>query len=439
MNKKVPLWLLLLTVWLGLMLALTFGWLVWRIQNSRQGVHTKTDRLIFNIASFPNLVKKSFAEINKPSTLIAPNLFPGINGLKTENNYVDSNYLLLSTYDKRKDQSVAKLIRLANNKVLYEWTPDYASILKLLAGQNKDWPELNQHNMRLYHPLLSADGSLIFNNVSSSLIKIDKNSRLVWAVNGIFHHSVEYDADGNIWAPSLIKPSQYMSGFLNGHRDDALTKISPEGKMLYRKSVAQLLDENGYRWLLLGVGTYERDLLHLNDIKPALTTGKYWAKGDLLISLRNKSTIFLYRPATNEIIWLQTGPWLSQHDVNFIGDDRIGVFGNDVLRDFGEDRLVYGHNNEYIVNFKTGKTETPYTAFFKNANIATPSEGRSDFLPNGDLFIEETNNNRLLRGDTSHIKWQYVDRLDNKTVAALSWSRFVSKEEFKKFTFLANK
>ncbi len=188
--------------------------------------------------------------------------------------------------------------------------------------------------------------------------------------------------------------------------------------------------------MLLGVGTYERDMLHLNDIMPALTSGKYWMKGDLLISLRNRSTVLLYRPATNKVLWLQTGPWLSQHDVNFIGLDKIGVFGNDVLRDFGHDRLTNGHNDEYIINFSTNKTETPYTAFFKKANVATPSEGRSDFLPNGDLFIEETNNNRLLRANAKGIVWQYVDRIDQHTVAALSWSRFISKDEFKKFTFL---
>ncbi|MFI5140473.1 MAG: hypothetical protein ACHQIM_21820, partial [Sphingobacteriales bacterium] len=89
-----------------------------------------------------------------------------------------------------------------------------------------------------------------------------------------------------------------------------------------------------------------------------------------------------------------------------------------------------------IFNFKTNKTETPYTAFLKKAKVATPNEGRADILPGGDLFVEETNNNRLLRGNADNILWQYVDRIDKHSVAALSWSRFISKEEFKKLTFL---
>jgi len=221
-------------------------------------------------------------------------------------------------------------------------------------------------------------------------------------------------------------------------KDNFILKISPNGKLLFKKSVAQLLIENGFRGLLLGTGPYENDLLHINDIQPALTSTKYWIKGDLLISIKNKSSIFLYRPSTNKVIWLKTGPWLNQHDVDFIDSTRISIFGNDVVRNDYDERLAEGHNEEYIFDFKTNQTETPYIEFLKKANVSTITEGRSDILPNGDLFIEETNNNRLLRGNTKDIVWQYEERINNHSVAAVSWSRFITKEEFKKLTFLKN-
>jgi hypothetical protein len=161
-------------------------------------------------------------------------------------------------------------------------------------------------------------------------------------------------------------------------------------------------------------------------------------KGDLLISLRNRSTVFLYRCSTNKILWLKTGPWLNQHDPEFIDSVRIGVFGNNILRIFSEDRLVDGYNEEYIFNFKTNATTTPYTEFLKKAKVSTTSQGRANVLPSGDLFVEETNNNRLLRGNTKDIIWQYVDRIDEHSVAVLSWSRFITKEQFEKLTFLKN-
>src|SRR5690606_15593821 len=131
---------------------------------------------------------------------------------------------------------------------------------------------------------------------------------------------------------------------------------------LYIKSINEMLYENGYRGLLFGVGPLESDPVHLNDVQPALTSGPYWEKGDLLISLRNKSTVILFRPSTNKILWLRTGPWLYQHDADFIDDTRISIFGNNVIRNADFD-FIDKHNEQYVYDFKNDSLSTPYTAF----------------------------------------------------------------------------
>jgi len=439
MNRKIPLWFVLLLLWFSFMGALAFGWDVWRIKTSRQGAHTPADRAVITIASSPSLLKESIAELNQGSQLISHDDYPDVKGFKVEKNYTDSGYILLATFSKSKDQSVVKLVRLADQKVMYEWTPNYKLIIKQAGSTNKYWSSQALHDLRLYRPLLLSDGSLIFNNLLSPLIKIDKNSKVLWTVDGIYHHSVELDTEGNIWVPSVIKPSPFFSTILTDFKDDAITEISPAGRMILRRSVAQILFDNGYRALLLGEGPYEKDLVHLNEIQPALITGKYWMKGDLLISARNRSAVFLYRPSTNKVLWLQTGPWLNQHDARFLGDTAISVFGNDMVRVFGDERLLNGHNEEYIFNFKTGKTTTPYTEFLKVAKVSTTNEGRAEILQNGDLFVEETNKNRVLRGNSKEVIWQYVDRIGDRSIAALSCSTFISKEEFAALTFLKRK
>jgi hypothetical protein len=355
-----------------------------------------------------------------------------------EKKYVDSNYILLSAYDKKEDQSIIRLIRIYDQKTIYQWIPNISEIKKGIDEKDGFWKDADKHGIPFHHPLLAPDGSIIF-HAGHPLIKINKDSKLSWVINGIFHHSLEYDSDGNIWSPSVIKPSEFLPNYLYTYEDDAITKISPDGKLLFQKSIAKILVENGYRGLLLGDGLYENDLVHLNDIQPALTSTPYWMKGDLLISLCYKSTVFLYRPSSNKIIWLKTGPWLNQHDVDFIDTTHIGIFGNNIVRFDAILRFMDGHNEEYVYNFKTNKTETPYTEFLKKAKVTTYTDGRSDILPNGDLFIEETNKNRLLRGNTKDIIWQYVDRIDQHSVARLTWSRFITKEEFKKLTFLQKK
>jgi hypothetical protein len=441
MNRKLPLWFTLLIVWIFCVITVVFGWAVWSIQSGKNRFGNAGKSLLF-LAKFPHLVSVSLHDVMSGDSKleIVTDKNKEVNGMKLNNeNYVDSNYLLLSSYDNTAHQATVKLVRLSDQKMLHQWTPNVDEALQLYNKMNT--PKQMKHykgNFQTSHPLLSHDGSVYFNFVYSPLIKIGTDSHIQWSLNGLFHHSLEFDAEGNIWSPILVKHSKFESNILKNYRDDEIAKVSPEGKIIFQKSVSEILLENGYRGLIWGVGPYEPDVLHLNDVQPALTSTDYWLKGDLLISLRNKSTVFLYRPSTNKIIWLKTGPWLNQHDADFVNNKQIGIFGNNVLR--GDKKsLIEGFNNEYIYDFSTDSTQTPYSEFFKSAKIATLTDGRSDVLSNGDLFVEETKFGRILRGNQNNTIWQYSQRIDSKSVAALFWSRFVTSDEFKQLIFLNNK
>lgn len=445
MNKKVSLWVVFFLLWFSVILAVTFGWAVYHVCSTKKGFGEKTNSLIMSIANFPGLIRQSLQTIKTGSMLIRQNHFPDIHGLKVENKYVDSNYMLLATFDKQKNQSVVKLLRLKDQVVIHQWEPDFEKLRAFNTENEEFWKSAILSNLQMYHPLLSNDGSVIFSTVVSPLIKIDKDSKVEWILKGTFSHSLEFDADGNIWALEDVKHAALKPN-LDEFEDNELVKVSPDGKKIYHKSVAEALIENGYRGLLLG-GLCEPDMLHTNDVQPALTTTSYWQKGDLLVSIRHKSTVLLYRPSTGKIIWLKTGPWLNQHDVDFLDSSHIGIFGNNIVRNdlhiiannSIEQRVYDGFNVQYIYDFKTDKVDTPYNEFLRKANVATVTEGRSDILPNGDIFIEETNMNRLLRGNKNNTIWQYVDRIDDQWISAISWSRFILAGEYNKLTFLKNK
>ncbi len=205
--------------------------------------------------------------------------------------------------------------------------------------------------------------------------------------------------------------------------------------MLFEKSIAEILVENGYRGLLaigdrklLAIGDND-DPIHLNDIQPALTDSKFWRKGDLLMSLRQRSTVMLYRPSSNKILWLKTGPWMNQHDMNFVDDHTISVFGNDVIDTKDQRVLFNGHNSVYFYDFKTNKVSEPYREIMKEMKVESLTEGRGTPLPDGDLFIDESNNGRILRVSADEVKWEYVRRIDKETISMSSWSRYLTPQE----------
>ncbi len=381
-----------------------------------------------------NLVKEITVSVTgyPQQQLLEKNYFPGHHGLKIADDYVDPGYLLLAGLDNELNEHSVKLIRLSDGGMVHRWRLNYDVIFKNTPRSAGSYILPNKMRCRMLHPFLLNDGSIIFNVQAGPLVRIDSCSRHIWTNNRHFHHSLERDSEGNIWAPTVIYPSSYENKkFYAKHTDDAIAKLNPEGEVLKVWSLTKILERNGYAGLLFGVRKYEKDLLHLNDITPALKDGEFWKKGDLLLSIRHISSIALYRPSNDKIIWLQTGPWLNQHDANFLDDTKISIFGNDLIRDIG----LFNENNisnVYIYDFKTQKIEMPYTDIITQVAMRSPEEARSKVLPNGDVFIEETMRGRLLRLSPNQVRWSYVNRYNQNKIGLISWSRYLEAKEVEK-------
>ena len=93
------------------------------------------------------------------------------------------------------------------------------------------------------------------------------------------------------------------------------------------------------------------DPIHLNDIQPVLSDGKYFKKGDVFLSLRNLSMIVLYRPDENKIIWHKQFPWIWQHDVDILNDHQISIYNNKRMM-LNLDKSEKKHSNILIYDFK---------------------------------------------------------------------------------------
>lgn len=354
---------------------------------------------------------------------------------------------LLVTFKKDKFGQIFQLIDINSSTIIKEWAPENDDLYA--KGYNEANPRKPLKGSDLYfmHPLMLPDSSLLITSQLTSLIaRINSENELMWLKNDrIYHHSLEMDADGSVFACTQpFESNQYdiLPGDYDMYKsrllDDHITRIDPsDGSILSDKAVMEILLENGYEELLLYKGQVISDPIHLNDIQPALTDSEYWKRGDLLVSCRNISTVFLYRPSTEKILWLRHGPWYNQHDVDFVGGSQIMVFGNNVLREESQidpritsKNLAFSnkrtHNEVYLYDFETDSVKTPYHSLMESEEIRTITSGRCDLLPNGDLLVEETNNGRIVIGDSLHKKMEYVKRLDNEHVSNLFWCRLIN-------------
>ena len=452
MFKKIEIWILYLTIILSILFAIGFGVLV---RQEIEGV-TKKGNIDISFLSKPaayiaRLPEKVLLSAVS-SSLVANDSWKedryffqqdGFNG--TPNS--DETYLLLSRYDGDLQEGVVELVDLRNFDILHTWNPDIDAFNDLVE-QVDEFKYLNRdgNNKRnmLMHPYLTNRGELLFGWIKP-LRKIDACSNLVSQnTHDLFHHSIETDIDANIWVPSHIYPQSLPIKKVGrdiiqdgGFYDDAIVKLSPDGKILFEKSLSQIFIDNGLEYLLFsvgdshsqGAGNFDTDPIHLNDIQPVNFDGEFWKKGDVFLSLRHQSMVLLYRPSTNEIIWKGTGPFFHQHDIDILDSHRISIFNNN-SKDFVNADVVDGHNEVIIYDFKTNE----YSSYLKDSlienDVRTITEGRSEILTNGDLFVEESNYARtLFFNEDGSLRWTHVNRANDGNVYTVGWSRILYTQE----------
>ena len=364
--------------------------------------------------------------------------FPNVSGFQGKP-LEKETYLLLSKYDGNTKKSVVELVDLRSFEVKETWHPDLNQINELVDTSQSEFQYLERdHNANKYliiHPFLTEDGGLIFQDMYSPLIKIDKNSQLVWQnQEDVFHHSIEQDQEGNFWIPTTIYPHQvdkeYVGLEFDNYSDDAITKVSADGEILFQKSVTNIFIENNFMFFdLQSNNHFDRDPIHLNDIQPVLTDGPHWKRGDLFLSLRHQSMIILYRPSTNKIIWKGAGHTDEQHDVDILDDHRISIFNNNAWATFDGEKID-GSNEVVIYDFKTDSYSKYLNESLKQYDVRTLTEGRSQILDNNDLYIEEQNFGRILYfNKDASLQWQYVNRAGDGYTYLTNWSRILYKPE----------
>jgi hypothetical protein len=231
------------------------------------------------------------------------------------------------------------------------------------------------------NPLKISD-DIIF-HFGGVLFKYNIKNKKFIAFKGSYHHSIEPFQD------SLIYVCSYGNDTL-GIKNDAISLLNINtGKIVYKKSIPNILLNSELKYIYRSKKPLylKNDLIHVNDIQPVNKNTLFAKKGDLFLSLLGISTIVLYRPSNDSILWYNTGPWIKQHDIDIINDEVIGVYNNNVS--FGI-FLANTYSNIITYNFKNKKFDKISDSFFKKYKIQSLYSSRFEILDNGNLFVEDS-------------------------------------------------
>lgn len=423
MFRRVPLWLLLLVMLGALAGLVAFGALVkLRMEGSKR--YGPLSEIALAVASIPSTLRETVAGTDPRLAAGYPPMQGGFSR-PAGSTFSDGGYALIARFSAERDRSIVELVRLRDGKVLREYAPDMAAINgasrieTAIFDIDRDRPPWRY---RMMHPYLMPDGGLTFQGMSP-LVRIDACGKVVWMLDGIFHHALERDADGHFWVGSMPARSR-LPHVSEKFQEDGIAQISADGRVLRNESLVAILRRSGLAWLYEG-RPYSDDPLHINDIEPVLEDGPYWRRGDLFLSLKYLSAVMLYRPSTGRIVWWRQADWSLQHDVSILDDHRISVFDNNAIT--GADGNFLREPSKIVVyDFATGRSGEPFRQAMHDQDIRSISEGRATPMSNGDFMIEESNGGRLVRmSPQGEVRWQYVAADKERRRLLLNWSRYL--------------
>ena len=256
------------------------------------------------------------------------------------------------------------------------------------------------HWWRRIHLYPNGDLLAIFSGLG--VVKIDKNSELLWANPLQAHHDLEVRPNGDIYvltrAARVITRIHPSAPIL----EDFISVLGPDGVEKERISLLEAFENSRYRKLIFEGKRKEGDLFHTNTV--AVLDGRIeatsppFAKGRILTSMNALGVVAVVDVPSRSIVWLRKTPPLGQHDPQILSNGNLLLFENH--EDSGHSRVVEIDPVDFAVRWSYGGSdEQPlYSKFL----------GAVQRLPNGNTLITESDAGRALEvTPKGEIVWQF--------------------------------
>lgn len=312
------------------------------------------------------------------------------------------------------DGPYARLVAL-DGRVVHEWRRPFSEVWHEGAAVKRPQPDELIY-MRKARLLPNGDLLAIYEAAGDTpwgygMVRLDRDSRVIWSYLAHTHHDFDLAPDGRIFTLTHEFTSEKLKGVValgTPRLDDFVVVLSPQGKEIKKVSLTHALFRSRYNAFLYAIPAFSRgDPLHTNAIEyitPERAARFPFAKaGDVLLSFRDISVIAVLDLDREEIVWAARGSWLGQHDPTLLANGHILLFDN--LGGFtpgNDSRLLEIDPRNMAISWRyEGDAAFPFSSPLRSA--AQP-------LGNGNILVTESDGGRLFevtrRGE---IVWEYLN------------------------------
>ena len=254
---------------------------------------------------------------------------------------------------------------------------------------------------RRAHLFENGDVLAIFEGLG--LIKVNKDSELIWAYLEGVHHDLDVWEDGTIY---VLTRDAHVNPEINPDEpvlEDYVVVLDARGRELRRVSLYDAFAESKFSVALQGMAT-SGDIFHTNTIEVLdgthVGTYPHFARGRVLFCVREIEVVGILDLDLEKVVWAIEQPWEKPHDPRFIRNGNMMIFDN--MGYWGGSRIVEFNPLTMVVEW-TYQGEEPQ-------DFASKECGTSQRLPNGNTLITESDRGRAFEvKPDGAIVWEYVN------------------------------
>jgi len=261
------------------------------------------------------------------------------------------------------------------------------------------------------------------------LVKLDRNSDVLWAYTGRAHHQFDIAPDGRIFALThgiFDDELDYLGHLERPRLEDELVVLTPDGEETARFRLLTALAASPYRQMIYTLAGFALgDPLHANAVEyvdaEKAARFAFAEEGDVLLSFRELHALAVLDPESGAITWALRGPWIGQHDPDILDTGDILLFDN-----FGNYDTASGFSRVIEVDPRTAGITWQY-AGTPEAPFVSRIRSDQQRLPDGNTLITESNGGRLLEVTRDgRIVWEFVNPVrggeDDAQIPVIAWA-----------------
>ncbi len=293
-----------------------------------------------------------------------------------------------------------------DGEILHRWTYDFWQVWP--DYELEDHLELfSQHRNLTTHwrrTQLLENGDILAIYEGLGMIKLDKDSRLIWAFSGRPHHDLEVQPNGEIY---VLTREAHIVPRINPREpilEDYVSILDAAGRETRRISLLEAFERSAFRSLLQNSRVQAGDLFHTNSL--AVLDGRIadraptFKKGRVLISSRVLNAIAVVDLELGEVVWALQGTFRRQHDPKVLPNGHLLLFDNHGRGPSSSVMELEVPSGELLWEFR-GSEQQPF--YSRSCGIA-------ERLPNGNTLITESDNGRAIEiTPEKEIVWEFYN------------------------------